>query len=329
MNEVKNPFVSIVIPMHNEEPVIGSFFETLYPIMRELNLSFELLCVNDGSTDQTLLSLLNHQQTHAEIKVVNLSRNFGKEAALVAGLRHAVGDVVIPIDADLQDPPDVIFDLLAKWREGYEQVVVIRKDRGSDSLLKRWSAQAFYKVFNSLTDRPMPANAGDFRLLDRKVVDVILQLDEKNLFMKGIFNWLGFKTAHVECVRAERHAGTSSWSFLKLWRFALDGIFSFSSVPLKVWSYIGFFISICAVMYMFFVIIKTLVFGIDVPGYASLMVVVLFIGGIQLISLGVIAEYISRIYKEAKNRPLYVVDKVYDSSKKALREQLSDEEHIS
>ena len=236
-----------------------------------------------------------------------LSRNFGKEAALTAGLDHAHGDVVVPIDVDMQDPPEVIGEMLAKWREGYEVVYGVRRNRLTDSLPKRLTADLYYRAHNWLSDDKIPEHAGDFRLLDRRVVDVIRAMPERNRFMKGLFAWSGFRQAAVEYDRTERLVGATKFNYVKLWKLAVDGITSASTVPLRVWSYMGALIALLALAYAAYLIARTILYGIDVAGYASLMTAILFMGGMQLLSLGVLGEYVGRILVEAKHRPIYVV----------------------
>jgi glycosyltransferase involved in cell wall biosynthesis len=274
-----------------------------------LTSDYEIVCVDDGSADGTLERLCAYNRQDARIKVVSLSRNFGKEIALTAGIDCARGDGVIPIDADLQDPPEVIPALVAKWREGYDMVLAVRADRSTDSPFKRATAQLFYRFANRVSATPIPTNAGDFRLLDRTVVEAVRTLPERTRFMKGIFGWLGFRQATVPYAREKRAGGHSKWRYWRLWNFALDGIFSFSTLPLRVWTYLGVSVALFAVLYMAFITIRTLVKGVDVPGYASLMVVVLFFSGLNMIGLGILGEYLGRVFIEVKQRPLYLVRK--------------------
>ncbi|MEA5504379.1 glycosyltransferase family 2 protein [Halotia wernerae UHCC 0503] len=303
--------LSVVIPMYNEEPNINYLFERLVTILNSLNMSYEIICVNDGSRDNTLEYLIEHHRRNAAIKVVNLSRNFGKEIALTAGIDYATGDAVVPIDADLQDPPELIKELVAKWREGYDVVYATRRLRRGESWLKRFTANAFYKTMTHMSHVPIPPNTGDFRLLDRCVVEALKQLPERNRFMKGLFAWVGFKQTSIVYDRPQRYKGVTKWNYWRLWNFAIDGITSFSLLPLKVWSYAGFALSLISFLYASFLVIRTLFLGIDVPGYTSLMVAVLFLGGVQLLSLGIIGEYLGRVYDEVKERPLYLVREHY------------------
>lgn len=303
--------LSIVIPLYNEEANIDYLFKRLTTVLDQLNTSYEIVCVNDGSKDNTLKLLVSHHHHNPAIKVVNLSRNFGKEIALSAGIDYANGAAIIPIDADLQDPPELIQQLVEKWREGYDVVYATRRSRSGESWLKRFTAQSFYQIIDKMCPVPIPSNTGDFRLLDRQVVEAIKQMPEKTRFMKGLFAWVGYKQTSILFDREPRFGGKTTWNYWKLWNFALDGITSFSMLPLKVWSYIGLIISLISLLYASFLIIRTLIFGVDVPGYASLMVAVLFLGGIQLITLGIIGEYLGRVYQEVKRRPLYFVRKTY------------------
>jgi glycosyltransferase involved in cell wall biosynthesis len=302
--------ISIICPFYNEEKMVPFFFNELFKTVAPIKDEVEIICINDGSTDQTLQRLLEHKSavpTHVQIRIIDFSRNFGKEAALTAGIDHARGDAVIPIDTDLQDPPELIHSLIDKWREGYDVVLAKRHDRTSDTWLKRKTAEWFYRLHNSISTPTIPENVGDFRLLNRAAVEALKKLPERERFMKGLFNWVGFRTAEIEYIRMTRKAGHTKFPLLKLWNFAIDGITSFSTVPLKIWSYLGFLISLFAFTYGTLIIIRTLVQGVDVPGYASLLVIILFLGGLQLIGIGVLGEYLGRIYIETKNRPIYII----------------------
>lgn len=301
------PTLSIIAPMYNEEKAMHGFFERVQKVLATVTPSYEIICVNDGSQDLTLAKLRQYSEQDDRIKVVNLSRNFGKEIALSAGIDHASGDAVIPIDADLQDPPELIPLMIGKWRAGAQVVLAKRRDRSSDSWLKRLTAKGAYWIFSKFTHPRIPQNVGDFRLMDRVVVDAIKRLPERSRFMKGLFAWVGYEPVIVEYDRESRVAGETKWNYWKLWNFALDGITSFSSLPLRVWSYLGFGISLLAMVYLAWTIAKTLIFGLDVPGYASLMSVILFFNGISLIGIGVLGEYLARIFVEVKARPLYIV----------------------
>ena len=279
--------------------------------MAQINEPYEIVFINDGSKDNTLNVLLNAKQNFKNIRIINFSRNFGKEAALTAGLDKARGDAAIPIDVDLQDPPELIKELVTKWREGYDVVLAKRADRTSDSFAKRVSADLFYKLNGKISNVDIPNNVGDFRLMSKRVVEALNQLPENQRFMKGLFAWVGFKTVVIEYVREKREAGQSSFNGWKLWNFALDGITSFSTLPLRIWLYIGALVSLLSFLYGSFIILKTLIFGVDLPGYASLAVIMLFLGGIQLIGIGILGEYIGRIYSESKRRPSYIIEGEY------------------
>jgi glycosyltransferase involved in cell wall biosynthesis len=306
-----NVELSVVVPMFNEERNIEQFFEVLLGVMDLLGITYEIICINDGSIDQTLEKLLSYHNSNNRIKIINLSRNFGKEAALTAGLRYASGRAVVPIDADLQDPPELIKTFIEEWRKGVDVVYAVRTKRRGDSLAKRCTANMFYGVINFFSKTPIPKNTGDFRLLDRRVVEVINRLPERTRFMKGLFAWVGFKQVAVHYDREPRYAGKTKWNYWKLWNYALDGITLFSTSALKFWSYVGMVISLLAFLYGGYLVSRTLIYGKDVPGYASIMVSILFLGGLQLVSLGIIGEYLGRVYSEVKKRPLYIVSEVY------------------
>ena len=304
--------ISIIVPFYNESEVVERFYETLHPILNQnQTLDFEVICVDDGSRDDTLKKLISISVIDCRFHVIELSRNFGKEAALTAGIDMAVGDAVIPIDADLQDPPSLIPVMIKEWSEGAEVVLARRTDRSSDSFIKRKSAEIFYRFHNILSTIQIPENVGDFRLMDRIVVDALKQFPENNRFMKGIFAWVGFKTVVVDYVRNPRISGSTKFSGWRLWNFALEGITSFSAAPLKFCLYIGVFGAFSTIIYAIFIISRTLIHGIELPGYASLLVAILFFGSIQLISIGLLGEYIGRIYMETKNRPIYLIRKRY------------------
>ena len=307
MSEKKS--ISIVVPMYNEEAVFHTLFRVLEETLSKLDVTYEVICVDDGSRDKTRELLLAKTQQDPRVKAVLLSRNFGKEAAMTAAIDYATGDAVIPIDADLQDPPELIGQMIEKWREGFDVVYAKRVSRMSDTPMKRNTAGLFYRIFNMLSEIPIPENVGDYRLMDRRVVDAIKRLPEKDRFMKGLFCWPGFNNTSIEFERPERLEGETKFNYWKLWNFALNGITSFSSFPVRLGVYLGLIVSAVAFIYGVVIMVKTLFTGVDVPGYASLMIVVLFMGGIQLFFLGLLGEYIGRIYKEVKNRPIYMVDK--------------------
>ena len=305
----REPMLSIVVPVKDEEESIFAFVERVDPILDKIcrGESWEILFVDDGSSDATLAVIAAANLAEPRVRALSLSRNFGKEAALSAGLDHARGRAVVPMDVDMQDPPEVLGEMVAKWREGYDMVFGVRRCRASDSFAKRSTAGLYYRAHNALTADKIPENAGDFRLLDRKVVDVLKAMPERNRFMKGLFAWAGFRQAAVEYDRVERTTGTTKFNYWKLWTLALDGITSASTVPLRIWSYVGAAFALLALAYAGFIVSRTLLFGNAVPGYASIMVSVLFLGGMQLLSLGILGEYVGRILTETKRRPLYVV----------------------
>ena len=308
----KPALVSIVVPVFNEEAAVSKFVEVLCEQIPKNSITYEVIFVNDGSQDNTLDALLALQAQKPFLRVVNFSRNFGKEAALAAGVQYARGDAIIVIDVDLEEPPELIPQMIAKWREGYDVVYGRRVARKSDSAMKRLTAGGFYASFNQMADFRIPEDVGDFRLMDRTVVDAINALPERVRFMKGLFAWVGYKTYAIEFERRERQAGLTKFNYWRLWNFALDGITSFTTLPLRVWSYFGLFVAAMAFFYAAYIIVRTLVFGVDVPGYASLITIVLFLGGIQLVSLGVLGEYLGRVYIEVKHRPLFIVENVYE-----------------
>ncbi len=301
--------ISLIVPMYNEEEVIDTFFSRIHETISQLkHYTYEIICINDGSKDNTLEILKKYASKDKRIKIISFSRNFQKEQALYAGLEHSKGKVAIPMDVDLQDPPELIIKFIEKWEEGYDVVYGVRTDRSNDTFMKKLSALTFYKVYNFIAENPVPYNTGDFRLMSRKVIEAVKTIKEKKLFMKGIFNWVGFKSIGVPYKRPERVSGKTKWNYWRLWNFALDGITSSTTFPLRVWTYVGSIISGLAFLYLMFIVLRTLIQGIDVPGYASLLACVLFFGGIQLLVLGIFGEYIGRILSEVKNRPLYIID---------------------
>ena len=305
-----NPQITLLVPVFNEEQAIDLFIETVEQKLSGQNFDYDYLFVDDGSSDGTLEKLTELSKKNHKIKVIVLSRNFGKEAAMTAGLDQAKGDAIVPIDVDLQDPPEVIIDFVEHWRAGYDVVYGKRSSRGAEGLIKSISSQWFYKVFNFFSHTRIPEDVGDFRLIDRRVIEVIKRLPEKNRFMKGLFAWAGFKSKAVLYVRPERAAGTTSWNYWKLWNFAIDGVVGFSTSPLRVWSYFGFIISALAFAYGSFIVYMAIFSELDAPGYASTMTVILFLGGIQLISIGILGEYLGRLFVEVKGRPVYIVDRL-------------------
>ncbi|HGY2296631.1 TPA: glycosyltransferase family 2 protein [Pseudomonas putida] len=301
--------VSLVSPFYNEEKGVQAFFARINEVFAPLADRYELevVGINDGSRDGTYDELIKAKTANQYLTVVDLSRNFGKEAAISAGLDFATGDAVIPIDSDLQHPPEVILELIEKWEEGAEVVLAKRVDRDTDHAVQKLTANWFYRVHNRISDIDIPADVGDFRLMDRKVVEALKTLPETRRFMKGLFAWVGFRTSTVEYKVAPREHGTSSFNTWKLWNFAIEGITSFSSAPLRIWTYLGCAVSALSFLYAAYLLIKTIFFGADTPGYASIMITILFASGVQLIGIGVLGEYVGRIFAESKKRPVYIV----------------------
>ncbi len=319
------PRVSIVTPFCNEAGVVAVYFSRLVEALRESSrdIEFEFVCVNDGSRDTTLVELESARVSFGRIVVVDLSRNFGKEAALSAGLDHATGDAVIPMDADLQDPPGLVPEMIARWRAGAPVVLAVRDNRAADGWLKRTSAAWFYSLHNRLADVPLPPNAGDFRLLDRGVVDVVRSLPESQRFMKGLFAWSGFPAERIGYTRPARVAGRTKWNWTRLANLAVEGITSFSTAPLRASTILGALFAVVSMVWGGYIAVRALVTGVDVPGYASLFVAVVFMGGVQLLSLGVLGEYVGRIYMESKRRPVYVARRVTVRTSDELEPPLS------
>jgi glycosyltransferase involved in cell wall biosynthesis len=314
------PEFSIVVPMFNEEDGVRELHRRLSLVMDRLG-TWEAICVNDGSRDATLLELQALHAVDPRIAIVNLSRNFGKEIATTAGLDHARGEAVIVIDADLQDPPEVIPELVAGWRAGYDMVYAQRRARAGETWMKRATAAWFYRLMEHLGRVQMPRNTGDFRLMSRRVVDALQQMREQHRFMKGLFAWVGFPSLAVPYDRAARHAGTTKWGYWKLWNLALEGITSFTVMPLKVATYLGLVVALFSVAYAAVIVAKTVFLGNPVAGYPSLVTIVLFLGGVQLMTLGVIGEYLGRIFNETKHRPLYFVERHVPSAMAAAELQ--------
>ncbi|MDZ4371055.1 MAG: glycosyltransferase family 2 protein [Phenylobacterium sp.] len=299
--------LSLVIPMHDEAAALDLLFARIDDGLGHLGVDVEIVCVDDGSRDDTFERVSARAATDSRIRLVGLSRNFGKEAALTAGLDLATGDMVVPLDADLQDPPELIAEFVTLWEQGYDVVYGVRSDRSSDTRAKRWSAGAFYRLFNVVADQEIPASTGDFRLMDRSVVEALKALPERNRFMKGLFAWVGFRQVGVPYVRPPRAAGSSSFPYRRLFRFALDGMTSFSTAPLRIWTAVGVGSAVAALLAAVAIAIRVLIVGREVPGYASLMIAILFAFALQMIALGVLGEYIGRMYQEVKGRPIYVV----------------------
>lgn len=309
MSWAARPRISLIVPVFNEQKALQPFLEALdqalFPISERF--AFEVIFVNDGSNDGTEAALRRLAMLRSDLTMINLSRNFGKEAALAAGIDRAEGDAVIPLDVDLQDPPELIPEMLRLWQGGAKIVNARRGARASDTWAKRTSASAFYRVFNALADHPMPSNVGDFRLMDREVVRAIRDIGERSRFNKALFSWVGFPTEEVLYERPARETGNSAWSYWKLWKLALDGIFSSSTMPLRIWTYVGVILTFVSFSYALVILLRTLFLGVDTPGYASTVILILAFGGLNMFALGIIGEYVGRIYTEVRQRPLYIV----------------------
>jgi len=302
--------ITVIVPAYNEEDVIGECYRRVIDVFKDNQYELELIFVNDGSSDNTF-TLLNELSTKDErVTAIDLSRNFGKEIAMSAGIDFATGDAAVIIDADLQDPPELIADFIKYWEDGYDNVYGKRISREGESWLKKITANMFYKVLGNLSDTQIPVNTGDFRLISRQAIDALKELREQHRFMKGLFSWVGFNVKEVEYNRAPRFAGDTKWNYWSLWNFALEGITSFSIAPLKIATYVGGFISSLSFIYAIYIIIKTFIYGADVPGYASQMVITLMLGGMNLAAIGIIGEYLGRMFNETKNRPLYLIKRV-------------------
>ena len=304
-----HPTFSVVVPAYNEAGSLAALMARLTPVMDGMGDAWEAVLVNDGSTDATLDAMQRLRAADPRIAIVNLSRNFGKEAATTAGLDHARGDAVILLDADLQDPPELIPELAAAWRRGFDTVYAQRRERVGDTWLKRATASAFYRVMSQTGPVQVPRDTGDYRLMSRRVVEALGRLRERHRFMKGLFAWVGYPSTAVPYDRAPRHAGSSAWSYWKLWNLALEGITGFTTAPLRVATYFGLLIGAGAALYLTVVVVRTLLFGNEVPGYPSLLAVILLLGGTQLLTLGIIGEYLARVFNEVKRRPLYLTER--------------------
>lgn len=307
--------ISLVVPVFNEESTIPLFLSEIKNNELLADYSLEIIFVNDGSTDNTEQIITAEAMKSSHIVAVNFSRNFGKESALLAGIFQSTGDAVIPIDVDLQDPIDVIPMMIERWQEGYDVVLAKRADRSSDSFFKRATSKLFYMVYNNVVENKIEGNVGDFRLMSRRAIEAVKELPENNLFMKGLLSWVGFPTTVIEYTRVERAAGKTKFKFLKLFNLALDGVTSFSNVPLRFWSYLGGTVAFISFLFAMKIVLSKLIFGNPVPGYSSLMVAILFLGGVQLIGIGVLGEYIGRIYKETKHRPRYIIKSIIDNNR--------------
>lgn len=321
MSSDHRPLVSVVAPAYNEEAVLPEFHKRLAAVFDNLDCDLEIVYVNDGSRDGTIAVLHALRAQDPRVTLVDLSRNFGKEIAMTAGFDHAAGDAVVVIDTDLQDPPELIPEMIRLWRAGHDVVYAQRTAREGESWMKRATASAFYRLIQRMSRVRIPEDTGDFRLMSRRAVDALLQLREQHRFMKGLFAWVGFPSVALPYRRDARFAGETKWNYWKLWNFALEGITSFTTIPLRLASYLGLAISLFAFVYAAWIVYKTLVFGEDVRGYPSLMVVVLLLGGIQLASLGIIGEYLGRMFNETKQRPLYFTQAVLPSHLATRRQQ--------
>lgn len=309
--------ITILIPAYNEEQVL----DTLYTRLKKLadsapHYDFEFLFVNDGSRDQTLEIIQSFAQADTRISYINLSRNFGKEIAMIAGIDHVKSDALVIIDADLQDPPELIPEMIKYWEEGYDDVYARRSSRKGESWFKKLTSTAFYRVLQHTTHIEIQRDTGDFRLLDRRCIDAIKQLRENQRYTKGFFSWIGYKKKEITYVRDPRAAGTTKWNYFKLINLAIDGIVSFTTAPLRISTIFGMLVSVLAFLYIIVIVARVLIYGIDVGGYASLMAAILFLGGVQLLSLGIIGEYVGRIFNETKNRPLYLIEHYHSGARK-------------
>jgi glycosyltransferase involved in cell wall biosynthesis len=315
----KMPSVSVVAPAYNEQEVLGEFHRRVTTVLAGLGCPYEIVLVNDGSRDDTLALMHALRDRDSHLTVVDLSRNFGKEIALSAGLDHTKGDVVVILDSDLQDPPELIPAMLDIWREGYDVVYGVRTERDGETWLKKTTAKYFYRLIKRVSRVDIPKDTGDFRLMTRRAVDAVGRLREEHRFMKGLFAWIGYPSTPILYKRDRRAAGTTTWNYWNLWNFALEGITSFTVAPLKVATYFGLSVAIVSLLYAAVVIWKALVFADPVRGYPSLMAVILFLGGVQLISVGLLGEYVGRIFNEVKQRPLYLVNRLLSSDLQADR----------
>lgn len=304
------PVLSIVIPCYNEAEVLPVFYQRLASVLATCQPDCELIFVDDGSRDETAATVLRLHDADQRVKLVGLSRNFGKEIAMTAGIDFAAGEALVVIDADLQDPPELIPAMIDRWREGYDVVYATRTERAGESAMKKVTAALFYWLLARLSRVRIPENTGDFRLLSRRAVDALKLLRERHRFMKGLFSWVGYRQTSIAYQRDPRFAGATKWNYWKLWNLALEGITSFSYGPLQLASYVGAGTAVFAILYAIFLVVRVLVYGIDVPGYASIMVTMLFLGAVQLMTLGVIGEYLGRLFNEAKQRPLYLVEEL-------------------
>ena len=310
----KRKTISVIVPAYNEQEVLEVCWERVDTVFKSLDYELELIFINDGSRDSTLEVLGTLAQRDPRVLVIDLSRNFGKEIAVSAGLDHATGDAAVIIDADLQDPPELIGEFIKWWEQGYDNIYGKRTVREGETWVKKATASAFYKIVGRMSRIEIPENTGDFRLISRRVIDALKELREHHRFMKGLFAWVGFSTKAIEYRRSPRFAGTTKWNYWGLWNFAIEGITSFSTAPLKAATYAGGLISFGAFAFAGIILVKTVIYGIDVPGYASQMIITLLLGGVNLAALGVIGEYLGRMFNETKKRPLYFVNRTIRQS---------------
>ncbi|MEN8131623.1 MAG: glycosyltransferase family 2 protein [Pseudomonadota bacterium] len=317
--------LSVIVPVFNEEDVLEEFYRRTSKVLDTMAFEAEILFVNDGGTDSSLDLLSQLRDQDSRVGIVDLSRNFGKEAAMTAGLDHSSGDIVVVIDADLQDPPELIPEMIKHWQDGYDVVYAKRSSRQGESFLKKYTARGFYRVMQRVSRVPIPQDTGDFRLMSRRAVDSLARLRETHRFMKGLFAWIGYPQKAILYQRDPRYAGETKWNYWKLWNFAIEGITSFTEIPLKLATYLGLFTALAAFVYGTWVIFKTIMYGDPVAGYPSLMVVVLFLGGVQLVTIGIIGEYLGRTFSESKQRPLYFVNSYHQS---AASEDSTGNSHI-
>lgn len=312
--------ISILIPAYNEDEVLEHLYQRLGKLANDnKSYEFEFMFVNDGSRDKTLQVIKEYAETDERVAYVNLSRNFGKEIAMIAGLDYVTGDATVIIDADLQDPPELIPEMITYWEEGYDDIYAKRNSRKGESWLKKTTSKLYYYILQKSTHITIQRDTGDFRLLDRRCVEALKQLRESQRYTKGMFSWIGFNKKEITYDRDPRHAGQTEWSYGKLVNLAIDGLTSFTTAPLRVSTVMGFIVSLIAFVYIVIIVVRTLLFGIEAAGYPSLMAVILFLGGVQLLSLGIIGEYIGRIFNETKQRPLYFVEEVHARAHKKTR----------
>jgi len=324
LNTDQRQLISIVAPVFNEEVVLPEFHQAVSEVLSGLPFDFEIAYVNDGSSDKTLSIIKELGQSDKQVTLIDLSRNFGKEIALTAGLQKAAGDAVIVIDADLQDPPELIPELIREWQNGYDVVYAKRTHRKGESLLKRTTAHFFYRIIQRTNKITIPEDTGDFRILSRRAVNALNTFSEQHRFMKGLFSWIGYRQKAIHYQRDPRHAGKTKWNYWRLWNLALDGITSFTIAPLKISTYLGLLTAISAFAYGIYMIIDTLLHGNPVPGYPSLIVIILMLGGVQLVAIGILGEYLGRIFNETKRRPLYFINEYLPGTRASTRQPVND-----